>query len=231
MNKFIVRLPSGNQPKKDVSKPRQTNQKCQSTQAYLDLGQKSLGTTKKCNLCSMFYVIDDEDDVRSHTEFCKKVRRLFLVAGMTCSTTLTTCMFTSSGKQSSNNTHFNRTQCSIRFWRLWWSGTQGKIGSVTAHHHNRADRQTSDRGIGQYWRSGMPCENHSTVSYLSMVYIAVYTSIFNCITFTTVVCTTGERKRWYLRDGGQERRSSWLLSLWTGRNFATSTSFDSTIII
>lgn len=74
MNKFIVRLPGGNQAKKDVSKPKQTNNpKCQSTQAYLDLGQKSLGTTKKCVLCSMFYVIDDEDDVRSHTEFCRKV--------------------------------------------------------------------------------------------------------------------------------------------------------------
>lgn len=74
MNKFIVRLPGGNQAKKDVSKPKQTNNpKCQSTQAYLDLGQKSLGTTKKCVLCSMLYVIDDEDDVRSHTEFCKKV--------------------------------------------------------------------------------------------------------------------------------------------------------------
>jgi len=160
--------------------------------------------------------------------------RYLFVTGMTCSTTLTTCMITvrtSSGKQSSNNTHFDRTQCSIRFWRLWWSDTQGKIGSVTTHRHNRADRQTSDRGVGQHWRSGMPCENYTTVSYLSMVHIAVYTSLFNCITFTTVVYNTGERKRWYLRDGRQERRSSWLLGLWTGKVLTTPTSFDITIVV
>lgn len=73
MNKFIVRLPSGSQPKKETNKPRTANQRGQSTQVYLDLGQKSLGKTRKCSLCSMFYIIDDEDDVRSHVEFCKKV--------------------------------------------------------------------------------------------------------------------------------------------------------------
>lgn len=73
MNKFVVRLPSGSQPKKDICVSKATSQKSQGKQMYLDVGQKSLGTTKKCAFCSMFFIIDDEDDARSHADFCKKV--------------------------------------------------------------------------------------------------------------------------------------------------------------
>jgi hypothetical protein len=43
------------------------------TQMYLDFGQKSFGTTKTCDNCGLFYVIDDEDDIARHKRFCKTV--------------------------------------------------------------------------------------------------------------------------------------------------------------
>jgi len=79
MNKFVVRLPGGHQPKKASYDGKSLQQKScnrssnKCTQVYLDLGQKSMGRTEKCSTCHMLYVKDDIDDVRSHQEFCKQV--------------------------------------------------------------------------------------------------------------------------------------------------------------
>ena len=80
MNKFIVRLPGANQPKRSSDDTRTKHQKVtarpatQCTQLYLDLGQKNMGRTEKCPTCQMVYVNDDADDLRSHQEYCKQVR-------------------------------------------------------------------------------------------------------------------------------------------------------------
>jgi hypothetical protein len=49
-------------------------------QTYLDLGQKCLGKTAKCNMCEMVYVLDDLDDQENHRAFCRQVHSCNIVS-------------------------------------------------------------------------------------------------------------------------------------------------------
>ena len=76
MDKFIILLPKGRkrsiEDKSKLVKP--CEKKLKSTQMFLDLGQKSFGSTKSCKICSMIYLIGDFDDELRHKLFCTKVR-------------------------------------------------------------------------------------------------------------------------------------------------------------
>lgn len=41
---------------------------------FLDLGQKSFGVSKQCNICNMLYLIGDIDDEKRHSTFCSKIK-------------------------------------------------------------------------------------------------------------------------------------------------------------
>lgn len=74
MNKYVLRLPSGNKAGRAQKNVACVNRSGKTTQMYLDLGQKDFGSTQTCKLCNMLFVNDDELDFKSHEKYCKKVQ-------------------------------------------------------------------------------------------------------------------------------------------------------------
>lgn len=86
MNSFVVRLSNRASAKYKrphdasgqsfssvvkISRKKESTSNC--VQAYLDLGQKSMGKTTRCKHCDMVFVVDDVDDVDNHRVFCREV--------------------------------------------------------------------------------------------------------------------------------------------------------------
>lgn len=78
MKNFVDRIPKTKcAPRSKATKIEVPSKAKTSThlQMYIDLGQKSFGSTLKCPTCEMLYVIGDPKDEKQHASFCASIKR------------------------------------------------------------------------------------------------------------------------------------------------------------
>mmetsp|Transcript_30017 Transcript_30017/g.42852 ORF Transcript_30017/g.42852 Transcript_30017/m.42852 type:complete len:322 (-) Transcript_30017:20-985(-) len=57
-----------------IKKPKNFTSNSKLTQMFIDYGQKSFGKSISCPICGMIFVINDDQDIKSHGAFCKSTQ-------------------------------------------------------------------------------------------------------------------------------------------------------------